>query len=171
MSKVGLGMVLLGLWTTGVVGCGEGDEPDYVGREAYCDGLCAAAERCGSNPDREWCFDACLSNSETRPALSDQGGVAYGACLSELICAHLGEQWAFDDCWDAAKDQTPVTPGTRDFCEIYTERTFECAYGYSTTECERDYRMWGHDVLERVTSCWELPTCEDREACAELVFQ
>ena len=63
MSKVGLGMVLLGLWTTGVVGCGEGNEPDYVGREAYCDGLCAAAERCGSNPDREWCFDACLSNS------------------------------------------------------------------------------------------------------------
>jgi hypothetical protein len=111
-----------------------------------------------------------VSRAEDRPVISDEGGVAYGACIAGIECASIEDDATWNACWQSAKGQTPVTQSTRDFCKGYTERSFECAYSYSTTECEWDYRMWGDDMLDRMTICSEAPDCAVRETCAMAVF-
>lgn len=172
MSKVGIGVVLLGLWSAvAASGCGQGEDASYAGTEAYCDGLCQAAQRCGFVGDRERCFGACMTNADAHAAMSEQGGVAFGACVSELECARLEDEVAFDECWASAKERTPVTSRTRSFCRVYTEREFECGYSYSMDECELDFRMWADEVLELMTDCSNIEGCEDRVTCGNMVFE
>jgi hypothetical protein len=153
-----------------VAGCGTGDEVRLSGNAAYCDGLCDAALRCDFIQAKGPCAENCEGEQRLRPTLSDEGGAAFGECVSGLGCGELQSDVAFEVCWESSKDETPLTQGIRNFCEGYTQRSFECAYTYSTTECERDYRMWGDEVLDRMTRCSALDDCAERDACISTVF-
>jgi hypothetical protein len=153
-----------------LVACASGEDARLLGNAAYCDGLCDAALRCGFIQAKAACADRCEAEAASRPTIGDEGGVAFGECVSGLECGELQSDEAFDACWQSSKDQTPTTQGTREFCEGYTQRSFECAYTYSTSECERDYRMWGDDVLDRMTRCSALEDCAERDACILTVF-
>jgi hypothetical protein len=159
--------VILG---SALVACASGEDVRLFGNAAYCDGLCDAALRCGFIQAKQSCAKSCEDESALRPTLSDEGGAAFGECVAGLGCGELESEVAFEVCWESSKDEAPLTQSTREFCKGYTERSFECAYGYSTTECERDYRMWGDDVLDRMTGCSALEDCADRDACILTVF-
>lgn len=147
-----------------VYACGNDAEPTTP-TEAFCNGLCRAAEGCG---DSGSCPSDCAFQRPQLAMLSLDGAKRLGACISGFDCATLTQDalWkpAFQSCWDEARAQVAPTPALRTFCESYAEAWFECGSWFSTADCEGDFGMWSDQTLEQVSLC-DTTSCDKLDAC------
>ncbi len=160
-------------WLTalaGAVSC-SADETSQTPTEAFCSGLCRAADRCW--PSSNSCATACPSSSSADD-FSIEGAKHLGDCVASIDCGSLSDETGFDDffqdCWQSSKKLVPVTEQVRSTCASYVEGWFECGSLYSQADCEWDLRMWSDAILAQVRGCMRSPDCEALDRCLANVF-
>jgi len=154
----------------GTAACSSDDSPETP-IEAFCAGLCRAADRCW--PSNNSCSSVCPSTSSADD-FSLEGAKHLGDCMSNIDCGALSDETGFNDffqaCWQSSKKLVPVTEEVRATCATYVEGWFECGSLYSQTECEYDFRMWSDGKLEQVERCMRSTDCEAMDSCVAEVF-
>jgi hypothetical protein len=151
------------------------DDGPSASSDLWCDGLCAAQQRCGDTRDADTCRGMCVRDRPGLANISTGGAAALRPCLSGLSCGALSDpgtwETELDACWEEAKLGLDPTPKVRDFCEVLAETDFECGYWSPTRRCEENFGMWADAVLDSVSVCEARITCDDRDACITEVFE
>lgn len=155
-----------------LAGCG-GASSAPTSSELWCNGLCAAVQRCGiSDPT---CAYDCLSQRPGLARESASGAAAEEPCVANLSCQAIGGddtawQTELDACWQQAKTSVDITPHVRQVCAADTVAWFDCGASYSVDKCDHDYAMWADDVIDRLAPCEAMSSCDALQACEKGVF-
>lgn len=154
-----------------LAGCG-GSAPT-TSPELWCNGLCAAVQRCGfSDPT---CASDCVTQRPGLARESTSGASAQEPCVANLSCQAVGGDdtaWKseLDACWQQAKTTVDITPHVRQVCAADTVAWFDCGYSYAIDTCEHDYAMWADEVLDGLAACQAMSSCDALQACEKSVF-
>lgn len=156
----------------GLAACGGGG--DQTSSEIWCDGLCAAVQRCGYRD--EGCHSDCVRDRPGLANISTNGAAAEEPCLEQLSCTALsGDDAAWSSelhaCWETAEHSLSASAHAHHFCAGHALAWFDCGYTLSLHDCEGMYGMWKDSVLDRVAACEAKPSCDDFQACEDAVFE
>jgi hypothetical protein len=168
-SRSVLSAVLCGASVLVAVGCGS----DESGVRMWCEGVCAAAARCGSVASD--CATSCVEHEPTLAHLSASGASALKPCLEQLSCQALGgdqSAWKSEQqaCWNHARMSVAVSDDARHLCSSYALAWFDCGYSLAVDDCGRIYSMWDDSVVDRIALCGAKETCEELQTCEQSVF-
>jgi hypothetical protein len=160
---------LSGLTSGGCVG----ESDNRTSSQLWCEGMCTAVERCGYQGLR--CLSDCVAQRPGLANMSTSGAAAEAPCLEQLTCPALTDDatWKTETraCWDKAQLSVTASPRVRDFCEIHALVWFDCGYRLSLDECRGRYGMWTDAVIERLSACDVLPSCDNFMSCEAWIFQ
>jgi hypothetical protein len=105
---------------------------------------------------------------------SVQGASLLGPCFASFECTDLFNEVAWDKqseaCWDAAELALEPTASVRSFCSSFSEAWFECGFWFPTSECEMTYGMRSDAIMDRLSTCTQISSCDDFESCVQNVF-
>jgi hypothetical protein len=149
--------------------CAGGDPQPETSAEVFCEGVCSVAVRCGEPSTQRSCVGFCIRQEPGLSNYAFDAASAYGDCLSKLDCVVFYSEGAFEGCWETARSRVAVDERTRSFCLEHTREYFQCAYSFTTQECEDIYKMWSDGVKERVAAC-HATGCDALDACVGDVF-
>ncbi len=137
--------------------CGGASSPG----EAFCDGYCKAAERCGAPGDT--CSTQCVDDRPGLSKLSVEGAQRIGDCVSGFSCSTLSDEAAWESsiqsCAESSGAAVKRTPKLRALCATYSEAWFDCDTVLSTTECEDELSLYSDEVLDSLARCTGTVTC------------
>jgi hypothetical protein len=160
----------LGIWVALATGCGSDDES---AAQIWCEGVCAAVARCGSNAGS--CTTNCVRQTTGLAGQSASGATAQKPCLAQLSCQAVGgDQTAWEQeqkaCWEQAIMSVAVSDRVRRFCPDHALSWFECGYVMSLDDCEHIYSMWNDAIVNRLALCDAKESCDEFESCEQNVF-
>jgi hypothetical protein len=158
-----------GIWVAVAAGCGSDDES---AAQIWCEGVCAAVARCGSNGS---CTTNCVQQTPSLASHSASGAMAEKPCLAQLSCQAVGgDETAWQEeqkaCWDQAIMSVAVSDRVRQFCPNHALSWFECGYTLSLDDCEHIYSMWNEAIINRLALCDAKESCDEFESCEQNVF-
>jgi hypothetical protein len=156
-----------------LAGCGGGSGETATSTALWCNGVCTAVNRCGY--DDPGCYRDCVNQNPELAEESTNGAAAEEPCLAGLSCQAVGGDetaWKneLDACWQQAKMSAPITPHVRQVCAADSLAWFDCGYSFALDVCEHDYAMWADSVLDRLTPCQAMSSCDAFMACENAVF-
>lgn len=156
-------------------GCAAEGEPG-AGRapQFYCQTICNKNQQCGSASRVSACTADCLA-LEFPYSIEPHRLLSITRCLKGLPCNSYASGDGWDFCFQESSEAAYQSETCFEYCEGFGRYSFECGAAYVVDELQKDCIedwgcSWSDSVLNRAMTCFDLDSCDGRDACFETAF-